>query len=200
MRLALVGALTLLAASAALNLVLDASGRWPRVHVAFELVTALVGMVVATGLWWGWRSAARAEARAREVLEERKEERDAWRETARRALSGLGEAIDAQFRLWELTPTERQIALLILKGYSHKRIAEMTGRRERTVRQHGVIIYQKSGLSGRAELAAHFLEDLMLPDPGAQLEPPAEEAAAEGNSAWTASMLAIRSASIKKGL
>jgi hypothetical protein len=40
----------------------------------------------------------------------------------------------------------------------------MTGRRERTVRQHGVVVYQKSGLAGRAELAAYFLEDLMLPE------------------------------------
>jgi DNA-binding NarL/FixJ family response regulator len=58
---------------------------------------------------------------------------------------------------------EREIALLLMKGYSHKAIARDRGRSERTVRQHAVAIYQKSGLGGRAELAAFFLEDLMLP-------------------------------------
>jgi hypothetical protein len=27
-----------------------------------------------------------------------------------------------------------------------------------------VVVYQKAGLSGRAELAAYFLDDLILPD------------------------------------
>lgn len=163
-RLALAGVLALLAFNAAINLLLDAWGRWPRLHLALELVTALVGMVAAAALAWGWRSAMRGETEAREALAERRAERDEWRESARRALEGLGQALNAQFRTWDLTPTEREVALLLLKGYSHKRIAEMTGRKERTVRQHAVVVYQKTGLSGRAELAAYFLEDLMLPD------------------------------------
>ena len=64
---------------------------------------------------------------------------------------------------WGLTSTEREIALLMLKGKSHKAIAYETGRSERTVRQHAVAVYQKSGLAGRAELAAFFLEGLALP-------------------------------------
>jgi hypothetical protein len=32
-----------------------------------------------------------------------------------------------------------------------------------TVRQHAVAVYRKSGLAGRAELSAFFLEDLLLP-------------------------------------
>jgi hypothetical protein len=42
------------------------------------------------------------------------------------------------------------------------------------VRQHAVAVYRKSGLAGRAELAAFFLEDLLLPAAGA-----AEEKAGE---------------------
>ena len=62
-----------------------------------------------------------------------------------------------------LTAAEREVALQLLKGQSHKEIAYATGRSERTVRQHAVAVYQKSGLRGRAELAAFFLEDLILP-------------------------------------
>jgi DNA-binding NarL/FixJ family response regulator len=50
-----------------------------------------------------------------------------------------------------------------LKGFSHKEIGNLTGRSERTVRQHSIAVYRKSGLSGRAELSAFFLEDLLLP-------------------------------------
>jgi hypothetical protein len=31
------------------------------------------------------------------------------------------------------------------------------------VRQHAVSVYRKSGLAGRAELAAFFFEDMLLP-------------------------------------
>ena len=43
-------------------------------------------------------------------------------------------------------------------------IAALTGRSERTVRQHAGVAYDKAGLGGRAELAAFFLNDLMLPE------------------------------------
>jgi DNA-binding NarL/FixJ family response regulator len=97
-------------------------------------------------------------------LDAQRAERDAWQASARAALEGLGHAIDAQFAAWRLTPTERQVALMLLKGYSHKQIAAMTTRGERTVRQHAGVVYEKAGLAGRAELAAYFLHDLMLPE------------------------------------
>jgi DNA-binding NarL/FixJ family response regulator len=71
-------------------------------------------------------------------------------------------AVDQQLTRWNLTPAEREVALLLLKGYGHKQIAARTGRSERTVRQHAVSVYEKSGLGGRAELAAFFLEGLIV--------------------------------------
>ena len=76
---------------------------------------------------------------------------------------GLGVAIDAQFDKWELTPAERDVALLQLKGLRHKEIADLRKTSERTVRQQALSIYRKAGLSGRTDLAAFFLEDLLLP-------------------------------------
>jgi len=64
-----------------------------------------------------------------------------------------------------LTPAERETALMLLKGFSLKRIAALSGRSERTVRQHAVAVYEKAGLAGRAELSGFFLGDLLLPDP-----------------------------------
>ena len=81
----------------------------------------------------------------------------------RMQLRGLGEAIDAQFDRWGLTPAEREVALLILKGLSHKEIAAVRESSERTARQQARAIYAKANLSGRAALSAFFLEDLLLP-------------------------------------
>jgi len=101
--------------------------------------------------------------RVQQALAARGDERDAWRDQSRRLREGLGAAIDAQLLDWNLTRVERQTAFLLLKGYSHKEIARLTERSDRTVRQHAVDIYRKSGMSGRAELSAFFLEDMLLP-------------------------------------
>ena len=85
-----------------------------------------------------------------------------------RLLAGLGAAIELQFERWGLTPAEKDVALLLLKGLGHKEAAGVLERSERTVRQHAIAVYRKSGLAGRAELAAFFLEDLLLPQQAGQ--------------------------------
>lgn len=96
-------------------------------------------------------------------LEASREDAERWRREAREALEGLGEAIDRQFDRWELTPAEREVALFLLKGFSHREIAAYRDVSERTVRQQAHAVYSKADLSGRAELSAFFLEDLLLP-------------------------------------
>lgn len=148
-----------------IDLIWDAPASWLSLHAIYEVLLILGTLAIATVLWRGWWRARRSLVRAREALAARGAERDAWRASAQRALDGLGRAIDERFAAWGLTPVEREVALLLMKGRSHKAIARETGRSERTVRQHAVSIYQKSGLGGRAELAAFFLEDLTLPRP-----------------------------------
>jgi DNA-binding NarL/FixJ family response regulator len=58
------------------------------------------------------------------------------------------------------------VGLLLLKGLSLKEAAEARQTSERTVRQQALAVYRKAGLAGRAELAAFFLEDLLLPRDG----------------------------------
>ena len=52
---------------------------------------------------------------------------------------------------------------LLLKGLSLKEIADIRHTTEKTARAQSGSIYAKSGLSGRSELAAFFLEDLLVP-------------------------------------
>ena len=86
-----------------------------------------------------------------------------WRAAARAYVSGLSQAIAAQFRAWELTEAEADVAGLMLKGLSHKEIGTLRDCAEATVRQHAAVVYRKSGLSSRTQLAAFFLEDLLMP-------------------------------------
>lgn len=159
--------LVLVAIAGVIDLVLDAPTTWRSAHVIFEVALMLTSLGFAVYLWRGWVRASRSVDEVRRDLLSRqaalREERDAWRERAQGALANLAQAIDAQFDAWRLTATEREIALLLLKGHGHKQAAAITGRSERTVRQHAVSVYHKAGLSGRAELAAFFLGDLLLP-------------------------------------
>lgn len=78
-------------------------------------------------------------------------------------LSGeLFAVMNKQFSDWGLSPSEHEVALLLIKGMSMKEISEMRQVKEKTVRQQATQIYAKSGYAGRHELAAHFIEDLMI--------------------------------------
>ncbi len=132
-------------------------------HVLFEVTIMLLSLGTASYLWRAWHGARQSLEFASATLERHLKERDLWRARARKLVVGLGEEIDRQLRDWGLTPAERQAAVLLLKGLSHKEIARLTGKSERTARQHSIAVYRKSGLSGRAELSAFFLEDLLAP-------------------------------------
>jgi len=171
MRGILVVALLSIIVGGTADLVMDQPATWLSFHVVFEVLMITGALLMATTLWLGWWRSERDVAALRGSLEVHREERDRWQASARSALEGLGHAIDAQFREWRLTPAERGVALLLLKGYGHKQIAALTDRSERTVRQHAGAVYEKAGLAGRAELAAFFLQDLMLPEDRRELHP-----------------------------
>jgi DNA-binding CsgD family transcriptional regulator len=85
---------------------------------------------------------------------------DAWRAERREELAALGQAIERQFHDWHLTGAEIDVAGLMLKGATLKEIAVARDTSEATIRQQAQAVYRKSGLSGRAELSAYFLESL----------------------------------------
>lgn len=164
LQLVLAVALASIIVGGSIDLWLDRPETWLGFHVIFEALMIAGAAVMATTLWLGWWRSARSVEELRRSLEERGEERDAWRASAEHALEGMSRAIGEQFEAWGLTAAEREVALLLLKGHSHKAIAKQTGRSPQTVRQHAAAVYRKADLTGRAELAAFFLEDLMLPE------------------------------------
>jgi DNA-binding CsgD family transcriptional regulator len=96
-------------------------------------------------------------------LEGSRQEAMQWREEAQSLLRGLGVEIDRQFGKWNLTSAEKEVALFLLKGLSHKEVARIRHVSEATTRQQARTIYRKAGVTGRHDLAAFFLEDLALP-------------------------------------
>lgn len=79
----------------------------------------------------------------------------------RAARHGLALAAQEQFEHWQLTETEREIAMLLLKGLSFKEIAAVRDTMEKTVRQQASAVYRKAGVSGRHAFSAWFIEDFL---------------------------------------
>jgi DNA-binding CsgD family transcriptional regulator len=135
----------------------------PLIHLMGELVILVAAVGGIAVLWWQVVRARRQLGRLGSDLAQARAQGEEWRREARAAVEGLAEAVDRQFDRWGLTDAERDIALLLMKGFSLREIAALRETSERTVRQQSLGIYRKAGLKGRAELAAFFLEDLLLP-------------------------------------
>ena len=88
------------------------------------------------------------------------------------ASGAFQEVMEQSFRQWGLTPSERDVALMSIKGLSIADIARLRQTREGTVKAQNAAVYRKAGVSGRAELLSHFIEELL---PGIDADrPPAE--------------------------
>lgn len=171
-RLLAVAAAALLgvAVLAALDLAFDLRQGTTTRHVVAEgaavLVALSTALLLARQLAQLVRAARLSKEEAAELsrrLAAKEAEATRWRREASDLLQGLGAALGRQFRRWGLSAAEEEVALLLLKGLSHKEIAGVRGITEATARQQARAVYRKAGLSGRNDLAAFFLEDLLLP-------------------------------------
>lgn len=154
---------TLIACLIGLDIVTDYTSGTEAGHLLTEGFVMALALTGAVALWRQLLHARRHAQQLTVDLAKARREAERFRNEARDALRGLGEAIDRQFFRWELTPAEREVGLLLLKGLSHKEVAAARSTSESTIRQQALAIYRKSGLRNRSELSAFFLEDLLLP-------------------------------------
>ena len=70
-----------------------------------------------------------------------------------------------QFDAWNLTASEQDVVIGLLKGLSFREIAELRATREKTVRQQASSVYRKAKVTSRNELAAWFFEDMLEAPP-----------------------------------
>jgi DNA-binding CsgD family transcriptional regulator len=157
--------------------ILDLRGGEGLHHVLIEAVMALFTLVGLAAIFWDIRQERARRGRLERDLLDAHSDAARWRAEAQGLLAGLGQAIDRQFQRWGLTPAERDVGILLLKGLSHKEAADIRATSERTVRQQARELYRKAGVGGRAELSAWFLEDLLLPDSAQAHREPAPAAA-----------------------
>lgn len=66
-----------------------------------------------------------------------------------------------KFDDWKLTLSEREVALLLIKGLSIVEIAEVRNTMAGTIKSQSNAIYRKAEVNGRNELVAYFVEDLL---------------------------------------
>ena len=132
-------------------------------HMVCESAVAISSLTSFAILLWKLFAVRRHTKALGRKLSAAHADTDKWRREAEGALRGLGAAIDAQFGNWHLSPAEKEIGMLLLKGLALKEIADVRGTSERTVRHQAQEVYRKSNLSGRADFSAFFLEDLLLP-------------------------------------
>ncbi|MCB9025464.1 MAG: hypothetical protein H6625_04030 [Bdellovibrionaceae bacterium] len=162
-RFIIVVILTLVALMVAMDIVTDTKEGVATWHV---LVEGATGLAALFGIFYFLKGSYSLRRKLSDSLRENikfKREADEWKKEAQKYIEGLSKSIDLQLSKWSLSQAEKEVALLLLKGLSLKEIAEIRNTSEKTARVQSVSIYAKSGLAGRSELAAFFLEDLLQP-------------------------------------
>ncbi|MCK6598957.1 MAG: hypothetical protein L6Q37_11380 [Bdellovibrionaceae bacterium] len=162
-RLVIAGVLLLVALMVCFDLLTDSKEGVMIWHLLFEGMIALVALV---GVFYVLRGSYELKHRLEKEINDFtafKQEAELWREESKKYIQGLALAIDQQLSKWHLTVAEKEVAFLLLKGLSLKEVAEVRNTSEKTARVQSLAIYSKSGLSGRSELSAFFLEDLLVP-------------------------------------
>ncbi len=147
------------------DIYIDLQEQLPLSHVWHEVV--MFAFSLAALSWQVWmitKKNRHIRAIHTELLEAKKSYLE-WKERSKASAGAIREMIDEQLGQWQLSQSEKDVALFLIKGLSMKEIAEIRQTQEKTVRTQATTIYRKSGLSGRQELAAFFLEDILsLPD------------------------------------
>lgn len=153
---------SLMAYSSLMDVYHDGQDSLSRAHITMEIFTLVLSLAAALFFVISAIKITKENEDLTKAIKTENAQKEHYRKQVLQYSEGLSQAIDAEFSKWELTKTEKTIGLLVLKGLSTKQIAELQGAQDKTIRQHCSAIYKKSGLGGRSELSAYFLEDLLV--------------------------------------
>lgn len=157
------GVLAVIALLAGIDMAVDLRQGVSLWHVLAEAGVALAACIgVALLLRGAWRLRRQLDVQGRDFSAFR-QQAESWRAGSKKYLEGLSHSIGLQLDQWQLSAAEKEVAFLLLKGLSLRDIARVRGTSEKTARVQSSAVYAKSGLAGRSELSAFFLEDLLPP-------------------------------------
>ncbi|MEJ8566526.1 helix-turn-helix transcriptional regulator [Elongatibacter sediminis] len=158
--MALLGALILAGAA---DIFYDYTGGAALPHLVVETIVILASIAMMVALATGiWRQ-NRSNRQLRHELATLEEQAKAAKRSPVmvEARHGFARLIQQQFEEWGLTQTEKEVAMLLIKGLSFKEIAAVRQTLEKTVRQQASSIYRKAGVNGRHAFSAWFIEDFL---------------------------------------
>lgn len=131
-------------------------------HLAIEGVLVVTSFALIAMLSFGiWQQSRSNRQLKRELAAVSENQASQLPEKVQAARHGLAVVAQEQFEQWQLTQTEREVAMLLLKGLSFKEIAAVRDTVEKTVRQQASAVYKKAGVSGRHAFSAWFIEDFL---------------------------------------
>lgn len=144
-----------------LDVLTDISLGVPLWHIIQESLIVLASGLGAVYLLFEIRRRASDIKQLKVNLEYSNQEFDHISNEMKNARSKYGEVIANQFEQWQLTKSERDVAMLLLKGLSFREISGVRETKEKTVRQQASNIYEKAKVEGRHEFSAWFFEDFI---------------------------------------
>ena len=143
------------------DVVTDITLNVPIWHVLEEALIVLLAGVLAVFLIYDMRKRTHSIIQLRHTVKTKSEQLSQMTSQFKSAKRRYFSEINKQFTDWKLTESEKDVALLLLKGLSLQEIASVRNTKDKTVRQQASSIYSKAGLEGRHSLSAWFFEDLL---------------------------------------
>ncbi len=144
-----------------IDVVTDSVHGAPMWHIIQELVIVFISGAMAIYLILSIRKTQRHLSYLRNQLTESDQKIAHITHEMKQARHQYSEVIAQQFNDWQLTQSEQEVAMLLLKGLSLKEISVVRETKEKTVRQQASMIYSKANVDGRHDLSAWFLEDFI---------------------------------------
>ena len=149
------------------DLALDIVKDLPRESLLLEIIIeGSILLLVITSSNYIWNILHKVENSNTELerdLISTQERATTWERKSKEFIKEFQSHLTDQFNKWNLTKSEQEIALLLLKGNSAKDISELRRTSLGTIKNQCRSIYEKSGQSNKSELSAYFLGEL-LPD------------------------------------
>lgn len=144
-----------------LDLYVDYQNKTDTLHLVLEIALMLLVIVTTIYLWVFFRKDIIKKQTRIDSLDQKLSH---FQNEYKDALSSLSQGILKQLDHWKLSASEKKVAIALIRGYPIKQIAAILNRQERTIRNQATSIYDKTQMTGRNDLAAFFLSEI-LPDP-----------------------------------
>lgn len=126
-----------------------------------HLLTEFLAVVL---LFFGFAIARKTALRLRD-------ERNSEHETLVSLKGQFDRILNRHFDDWCLTPAQRDIALLTIRGLRIAEIAKARGSAEGTIKSHMSAIFRAAGVSTRSELTGMFMDEFLDHGAEAQADP-----------------------------